>query len=58
MSAYEQTERIITDTINEFGAKAAGLPEIIVDRIKDSGLKIEHRANATKKPAKPTSGNK
>lgn len=47
MSAYDTTKQIITDTIKEFGGQAHGLDNIIVDRIKDAGLKIEKRANAT-----------
>ena len=45
-SAYDKTKTIIRDTLNEFGGSAHNLEEIVVDRIKDNGLKIEHRANA------------
>ena len=52
MSAYKQAEKIIDDTIAEFGGQAVGLATIITDRIKEAGLKIEHRANAKKQPDK------
>lgn len=52
-SPYDKTKQIIREAVLEFGGQAQGLDEIIVDRIKDSGLKIEQRANA-KKPAANT----
>lgn len=53
-SAYDKTKTIIRDTINEFGGNAHNLEEIVVDRIKDNGLKIEHRANAKPEPKADT----
>lgn len=52
MSAYEKTKDVIRDTISEFGGQAHNIEEIIVDRIKEAGLKIEYRANA-KPDSKP-----
>lgn len=56
-SAYDKTKTIIRDTITEFGGSAHNLEEIVVDRIKDNGLKIEHRANAKPEPKDTTADN-
>lgn len=56
-SAYDKTKTIIRDTITEFGGNAHNLEEIVVDRIKDNGLKIEHRANAKPETKDTTADN-
>lgn len=53
MTAYESAQKIIRDTIVEFGGQATNIETIITDRIKAAGLKIEYRA-ATKPAAKAT----
>lgn len=54
MTAYDTAQQIIRETIAEFGGQAAGIEMIITDRIKNAGLKIEHRATTKKTNPKVT----